>query len=118
MATILYHCVQDGSPPHILGLLRSERSHKALGVVALVKPDGGCVLKEYPADWHEFSVWREGDEGEFYGLDVDFATIEHGNLTLYTVTEGEEGASYQNFVVKGDSLVEGSISNYFYHAPD
>ena len=92
--------------------------NKALGVVALVKPDGGCVLKEYPADWHEFSVWREGDEGEFYGLDVDFATIEHGNLTLYTVTEGEEGASYQNFVVKGDSLVEGSISNYFYHAPD
>ena len=92
--------------------------NKALGLVVLVKPDGGCIVKEYPAEWYEFSVWREGDEGEFYGLDVDFATLEQGSLTLYTVSEGEEGASYQNYVVQGDSLADGSISNYFYHAPD
>ncbi|MBR5643010.1 MAG: hypothetical protein IKW77_02345 [Salinivirgaceae bacterium] len=91
---------------------------KALGVVALVKPDGGTIVREFPAEWNEISVWREADEGEFFGLDVDFATIEHGALNLYTISNGEEGTGYQNYVVQGDSLVKGSISNYFYHAQD
>lgn len=92
--------------------------NKALGVVALVKPDGGTAIKEFSAEWDEFSVWREGDEGDFYGLDIDFATIEQGVLNLYTINNGEEGVDYQNYMVQGDSLVKGSVSNYFYHAPE
>ena len=92
--------------------------NKALGVVALVKPDGGTAIQEFSAEWDEFSVWREGDEGDFYGLDIDFATIEQGVLNLYTINNGEEGVDYQNYMVQGDSLVKGSVSNYFYHAPE
>lgn len=91
---------------------------KALGVVALIKPDGGTIVRDFPAEWDEISVWREADEGEFFGLDVDFATIENGALNLYTISNSEEGTGYQNYVAQGDSLIVGSISNYFYHAPD
>ena len=92
--------------------------NKALGAVALVKSDGTTITKDFPREWDEFSTWREGDEGEFYGYDVLFATIEKGLLTLYTYNGGEEGSSYQNYVVQGNTLVEGAVSNYFYHAPE
>ncbi len=92
--------------------------NKALGAVALVKSDGTTITKDFPREWDEFSTWREGDEGEFYGYDVLFATIESGLLTLYTYNGGEEGASYQNYVVQGNTLVEGAVSNYFYFAAE
>ena len=38
---------------------------KALGVVALVTPEGTLHL-DFPAEWNEQSVWHVDDEGNFY----------------------------------------------------
>lgn len=92
--------------------------NKALGAIAIVKSDGTTITKDFPCEWNEFSTWREGDEGEFYGYDILFATIEKGNLNIYTYNGGEEGASYQNYVVQGNTLAEGEVSNYFYFAAE
>lgn len=92
--------------------------NKALGAIAIVKSDGTTITKDFPSEWNEFSTWREGDEGEFYGYDILFATIEKGNLNIYTYNGGEEGASYQNYVVQGNTLAEGEVSNYFYFAAE
>ena len=91
---------------------------KALAVVAAVMPDGSLCVKEFPAVWNEESVWRVDDEGEFYGLGLDLATEEDGVLTLYTFDQGAEGTNYQSYVVRGDSLCEGKVSDYFYQAAE
>lgn len=92
--------------------------NKALGAIALVSADGKAIVKDFPSDWNEISTWREGDEGEFFGFDIDFATIENGRLTLYTYSASEEGETRNSYVVEGNEIVQGSVSNYFYHAPD
>jgi hypothetical protein len=92
--------------------------NQALGAIALVKSDGKTITKDFPKTWDKISTWREGDEGEFFGYDIMFATVENGKLTLYTYNGGEEGSVCQSYVIQGDTIAKGAVSNYFYHAPD
>lgn len=90
---------------------------KALGVTALVENGEIKAVKEFPAEYDAYSTWRVDDEGEFGGLVAVLVVMENGVLTLYTVNGGEEGCNYENYVVKGDSLCEGNVSESFYQAP-
>lgn len=89
----------------------------ALGVTALVENGEIKAVKEFPAEYDAYSTWRVDDEGEFGGLVAVLVVMENGVLTLYTVNGGEEGCNYENYVVKGDSLCEGNVSESFYQAP-
>ena len=95
-----------------------NQGDKALAMVAVVMPNGSLCVKEFPAEWNEYSVWRVDDEGEFYGYGLDMVTEEDGILTLYTYDQGAEGTNYQSYVVMGDSLCEGKVSASFYQAPE
>lgn len=108
-----------------------NKGDRALAISGIVCPDGKLAVKDFPAEWNvevysdedgreEYagSVWRVDDMGEFAGLGLLLATIENGNLTLYTINSGAEGCNYQNYVIKGDSLYEGGVTMSFYQAPE
>ena len=94
-----------------------NKGNQALGVVAIVKDGQLLAVKNYPAEWNDMSVWRVDDEGEFGGLDLDFATIENGVLNLYTYDMGFEGTNYQNYFINADTLCKGNVSASYYQAP-
>lgn len=95
-----------------------NKGDEALAIIAAVMPDGSLCVKEFPAEWNEYSVWRVDDEGEFYGYGLDLVTEEDGVLTLYTYDQGAEGTNYQSYLVDGDTLREGKVSASFYQAPE
>lgn len=108
----------DNSEYQLVNVQFENQGTDALAVVALVENGVIKAVKDFPAQYDEFSTWREGDEGEFNGFNNDLIVLEDGTLTLYTVNFGEEGSAYQNYVVKGDSLCQGNIQGYFYYYPE
>ena len=94
-----------------------NKGTSALGVTALVENGEIKAVKEFPATYDETSTWRVDDGGEFGGLWADLVASENGVLTLYTADSGAEGCNYQNYVIQGDSLVNGKVSASYYQAP-
>lgn len=107
----------DNSEYQLVNVQFKNKGDEALGVTALVENGEIKAVKEFPATYNETSTWRVDDEGEFYGLWANLIAMEDGTLTIYTSNSGEESSNYQNYVIQGDSLVEGSVSASFYHAP-
>ena len=95
-----------------------NKGDQALGVVAVVKPDGSIIPLDLPREWNEESVWRVDDGGEFNGYGLDFATEENGKMFVYLADQGAEGLNLNNHEVCADSLREGNVSASFYQAPD
>ena len=93
-----------------------NKGDQALALIGVVMPDGSLRLKEFPAEWNEYSVWRVDDEGEFNGYWLDLITVENGVLTLYACNSGAEGSNYQAFVVTDEGLSEGTVAKSFYQA--
>lgn len=94
-----------------------NKGTQALGVVAVVKPDGSICPLDMPREWNEESTWRVDDGGEFYGYSLHFATVENGKLYVYLVDGGAEGMNLGNYEV-ADSLRLGNIEASFYTAPE
>jgi len=107
----------DNSEFQLVNVQFENKGTEALGVTALVENGEIKAVKEFPATYDEMSTWRVDDEGEFNGLWADLVVLENGVLTLYTADSGAEGCNYQNYVVKGDTLCEGSVSTSLYQAP-
>ena len=95
-----------------------NKGNKALGVVAVVMPDGGIRSLDLEREWNEESTWRVDDGGEFYGYGFDFATVENGKLYIYLSDNGAEGVNIDNYEVADDGLRLGKVNASFYTAPE
>lgn len=108
----------DNDEYKLVNIQFKNKGNQALGVVAIVKPDGSIIPLDLPAEWNRESVWRVDDGGEFNGYDLDFATEENGKLFVYLADQGAEGLNLQNYEVAADSLRAGCIEASLYQAPD
>ena len=119
--TIMTSCASavfgDNSEYQLVNVQFKNKGDEALGVTAIVENGEIKAVKEFPATYNETSTWRVDDGGEFYGLWANLIAMEDGTLTIYTSNSGEESSNYQNYVIQGDSLVNGEVSASFYHAP-
>lgn len=107
----------DNSEYQLVNVQFENKVDDALGVTALVENGEIKAVKEFPATYNETSTWRVDDGGEFGGLWADLVVLEKGILTFYMVDSGPEGCYYQNYIVDGDSLIEGNVSTSLYQAP-
>ena len=92
----------------------------ALGVVALVAPEGTYCL-DFPADYNEQSTWSVDDEGNFYPEYYSVGSLmklaDGYELTLHK--PAAESASSWLMVTKGGKLVEqAGSSSYRYISPE
>ena len=119
--TIMTSCASavfgDNSEYQLVNVQFKNKGDEALGVTAIVENGEIKAVKEFPATYNETSTWRVDDGGEFYGLWANLIAMEDGTLTIYTSNSGEESSNYKNYVIQGDSLVNGEVSASFYHAP-
>lgn len=95
-----------------------NKGNQALGVVAVVMPDGSIRSLDLAREWNDQSVWRVDDEGNFYGYGFDFATVENGKLYIYLSDSGAEGLNLDNYEVADDALRLGKVNASFYTAPE
>lgn len=96
------------------------RGKSALGVVALVVPEGTCCL-DFPAHYDGQSTWSVDDEGNFYPEYYTVGSLmkldDRYELTLHK--PAAESASSRLVVTKGEKLVEqAGSSSYRYISPE
>ncbi|NLB83873.1 MAG: hypothetical protein GX791_06475 [Synergistaceae bacterium] len=96
------------------------KGKSALGVVALVAPEGTFCL-DFPADYHELSTWNVDDEGNFYPEYYSVGSLmklaDRYEFTLHK--PAAESASSRLMVTKGGKLVEqAGSSSYRYISPE
>ncbi len=96
------------------------RGKSALGVVALVAPEGTYCL-DFPADYNEQSTWNVDDEGNFYPESYSVGSLmklaDGYEFTLHK--PAAESASSRLMVTKGGKLVEqAGSSSYRYISPE
>jgi hypothetical protein len=95
-----------------------NKGTQALGVVAVVKPDGSIASLDLQREWNEESCWRVDDGGEFNGYGLEFATVENGKMYVYLADQGAEGLNLDNYEVTDGALRLGKVGASFYQAPE
>ena len=109
-----------GSGAAVYAMEFKPRGKSALGVVALVVPEGTYCL-DFPADYDGQSTWSVDDEGNFYPEYYTVGSLmkldDRYELTLHK--PAAESASSRLLVTKGGKLVEqAGSSSYRYISPE
>ena len=117
------HCIWaeagfgDNDEYQLVNVWFENQGTSALGVTAFIENDEIKAVKEFPAEYDEWSTWRVDDEGEFYGLGINQIAMEDGVMKFYLYDSGAEGCIYKDYVIKDGMLCEGNIYKSIYWAP-
>ena len=109
-----------GSGAAVYAMEFKPRGKSALGVVALVAPEGTYCL-DFPADHNDQSTWSVDDEGNFYPESYSVGSLmklaDRYEFTLHK--PAAESASSRLMVTKGGKLIEqAGSSSYRYISPE